>query len=164
MLRSCLLAVLLTIGLTACGDDGGKAVQVGGAMAPFTTQSLDGRSMVLPDQGRGQVIVLRFWATWCAFCKDELKAIEPIWQANRDRGLLILAVNAGQSAEVISSYVRDLGISYPVLLDDSAKIARQYGVTGLPTTYFIDRQGQVRGRLLGESDAETFRRKVEELL
>ena len=93
-----------------------------------------------------------------------MKAIEPIWQARQGDGLLVLAVNAGQEAADITKFVADLGVSYPVLLDPGAKIARAYGVTGLPMTFFIDRSGVVRGRILGEADEAAFRRKLEDLL
>lgn len=157
-----LVAVLL---LAGCGDDqGGKAPKVGEAMAPFFARSLAGDSWQLPQAAAGKVVVLRFWATWCAFCRDEMKAIEPVWRSRQGDGLLVLAVNAGQSADDIARFIADLGISYPVLLDPGSKTARAYGVTGLPMTFFIDRQGVVRGRILGEADEATFRRKVEELL
>lgn len=159
--RLFLVAALL---LSGCGDDDSKAPKVGEAMAPFTLRSMDGQSWQVPQAAAGKVVVLRFWATWCAFCKDEMKAIEPIWQARRDQGLLVLAVNAGQTADDIAKFVGDLGISYPVLLDPGSKTARLYGVTGLPMTFFVDRQGVVRGRILGETDEATFRRKLEELL
>jgi len=159
--RLFLVAALL---LSGCGDDTPSAPKLGEPMAPFSLRSLTGESWQLPQAAAGKVVVIRFWATWCAFCKDEMKAIEPIWQARRDQGLMVLAVNAGQKAEDITKFVDDLGISYPVLLDPGSKTARLYGVTGLPMTFFVDRQGVVRGRILGETDEATFRRKLEELL
>lgn len=159
--RLFLVAALL---LAGCGDDNGKAPKLGEPMAPFALRSMAGESWQLPQAAAGKVVVLRFWATWCAFCKDEMKAIEPIWLDRRDQGLLVLAVNAGQTADDIAKFVGDLGISYPVLLDPGSKTARLYGVTGLPMTFFVDRQGVVRGRILGETDEATFRRKLEELL
>lgn len=154
------LSLLTLLVLVGCGDEV-KAPKVGEAMTPFTLQSPSGERLALPVAGKR--MVLRFWATWCAFCKDEMAAIEPVWRAHQGDGLLVVAVNAGQKAEEITKFVADLGISYPVLLDPGAKVSRAYGVTGLPMTFFIDSQGVVRGRILGETDEVTFRRKVEEL-
>lgn len=151
--------------LAACGDEGAKAPIIGDSIRPFVARTLAGGEEIrLPEATAGKVVVVRFWATWCAFCKDEMKTIEPLWQQERERGLLVLAVNAGQKPEDIRDFVAELGVTYPVLLDPGAKVARAYGVTGLPMTFIVDRDGHVRHRILGESDMGAFRKMVEELL
>jgi peroxiredoxin len=157
-----LLAVLLM--LAGCGEEGGKAPHAGDAPPPFKLVALDGSSMDYPAATAGKVVVVRFWATWCPFCKDEMKVIETVWREKRDKGFEVLAVNAGQDKGDIASFIAKLGVTYPVLLDPGSKITRQYGVTGLPMTLFIGRDGKVKGRILGETDEATFRRKLEELL
>ncbi len=157
-----LLAVLVL--LAACGESGGKAPHVGDAPPAFRLSTLDGGAVDYPAQLSGKVVVLRFWATWCPFCKDEMKIIQTVWSQSHDRGLEVLAVNAGQEKGDIADFVAKLGIAYPVLLDPGSKVTRQYGVTGLPMTLFIGRDGRIKGRILGETDEATFRRKVEELL
>lgn len=161
ILRTIALACAL---LVAACDDGPGAPHVGEPMRPFSARALSGDTVDLPAAAAGKVVVLRFWATWCAFCKDEMKAIEPVWRQHRDRGLLVLAVNAGQNARDIGEFVAALEVSYPILLDPGSKITRGHGVTGLPMTFFIDREGTVRNRILGEADEATFRRIVEGLL
>ena len=156
-----LLAVALLL-LAACGDEAPKqAVQTDQPAPPFAARSLSGETMEIPA---GQVVVVRFWASWCSFCKEEMKSIEPVWRANRDKGLLVLAVNAGQSREDIEKFIAPFGLTYPILLDPGSKIARAWGVTGLPMTVFIGRDGRVKHRVLGESTPETFRNLVEGLL
>lgn len=158
-------AALALMLLAACGEDGAKAPVTGDPVRPFVARTLAGGEEIrLPEAVAGKVVVLRFWATWCAFCKDEMKAIEPLWQKERERGLVVLAVNAGQKAEDIEKFVADLGITYPVLLDPGAKVARAYGVTGLPMTFVVDREGKVRHRILGEADMDGFVKMVEGLL
>jgi peroxiredoxin len=93
-----------------------------------------------------------------------MKAIEPVWRQHRDQGLLVLAVNAGQSRQEIETFVAPMALSYPILMDPGSKIARAWGVTGLPMTVFIGRDGLVKRRILGESDEATFRAVVEGLL
>lgn len=156
------LAVLLL--LAACGESGGKAPHVGEAPPGFKLVALDGGGVDYPAQLSGKVVVLRFWATWCPFCKDEMKMIQAVWSQSRNRGLEVLAVNAGQEKGDIADFVARLGVGYPVLLDPGSKVTRQYGVTGLPMTLFVGRDGKIKGRILGETDEATFRRKVEELL
>ncbi|MEW5726395.1 MAG: TlpA disulfide reductase family protein [Pseudomonadota bacterium] len=158
-----ILALACALLVAAC-DDGPGAPHVGEPLRPFSARSLTGETIDLPAATGGKVVVLRFWATWCAFCKDEMKAIEPVWTEHRDKGLLVLAVNAGQNARDIGDFVAELGVTYPILLDPGSKITRAHGVTGLPMTFFIDREGKVRNRILGEADEATFRRIVEGLL
>ncbi len=158
-----ILALACALLVAAC-DDGPGAPHVGEPLRPFSAKTLSGAIVSLPSAAAGKVVVLRFWATWCAFCKDELKAVEPIWSEHRDRGLLVLAVNAGQNARDIGDFVAELGVSYPILLDPGSEITRGHGVIGLPMTLVIDRDGTVRNRILGEADEATFRRMVEALL
>jgi cytochrome c biogenesis protein CcmG/thiol:disulfide interchange protein DsbE len=155
------LAVLL---LAAGCDDGPGAPHVGEPVRPFAAKSLAGDTVELATAAAGKVVVVRFWASWCAFCKDEMKAIEPVWRQHRDQGLLVLAVNAGQSRQEIETFVAPMALSYPILMDPGSKIARAWGVTGLPMTVFIGRDGLVKRRILGESDEATFRAVVEGLL
>jgi peroxiredoxin len=158
------LAVLLL--LAACGDDSGgaKVPRVGDAPPAFRLTTLDGAVVEFPAQVAGKVVVVRFWATWCSFCKEEMKAVQAVWSASRDRGLEVLAVNAGQEKADITEFIARLGVAYPVLLDPGSKTARRYGVTGLPMTVIVGRDGKIKARMLGETDEATFRRKVEELL
>ncbi len=157
-----LLAVLLL--LVACGEEGGKTPHVGDAPPAFKLATLDGGAVDYPSATVGKVVVLRFWATWCPFCKDEMKMIQAVWSQSRDKGFEVLAINAGQDKGEIDPFIAKLRVSYPVLLDPGSKVTRQYGVTGLPMTLFVGRDGKVKGRILGETDEATFRRKLEELL
>jgi cytochrome c biogenesis protein CcmG/thiol:disulfide interchange protein DsbE len=157
-----LLAVLLL--LVGCGEEGGKAPHVGDAPPPFMLMAMEGGAVDYPSATAGKVVVVRFWATWCPFCKDEMKMIQTVWSQSRDKGFEVVAVNAGQDKGDIEGFIAKLGVTYPVLLDPGSKVTRQYGVTGLPMTLFIGRDGRVKGRILGETDEATFRRKLEELL
>lgn len=149
--------------LVGCGEPA-RQLQVGDPAPAFTTRRLDGSALTFPDDYRGQVVALRFWADWCRFCRDEMKAIEPIFLRLHGSGLAVLAVNVGQSQAVAERFVRSLGISYETALDPDTVVARRYGVVGLPLTYFVDRQGRVREKVLGEADAAVFERMAGGLL
>ncbi|MES9978208.1 MAG: TlpA disulfide reductase family protein, partial [Candidatus Thiodiazotropha sp. 6PLUC5] len=90
--------------------------------------------------------------------------IEPVYRKLKDKGLVILALNVRQDRETAAAFIDKLAISYGVLLDDEGATARNYGVIGLPTTFFLDRKGRLHTRIIGESSAELFEQLVSELL
>jgi cytochrome c biogenesis protein CcmG, thiol:disulfide interchange protein DsbE len=156
------LAVLALL-LTGCGPETPQLAN--GTPAPtFTLERLAGGTASFPAGYQGQVVAIRFWADWCPFCKDEMRALEPVYRKLQGHGFHILAVNVRQDAETAASFVRKLGITYETLLDGSGAVARAYGVQGLPTTFFVDGQGTLRGRILGESSPEVTERMVSDLL
>jgi peroxiredoxin len=117
-----------------------------------------------PQELKGNVIAIRFWADWCPFCKTEMRDIEPVYQKYKDQGLVILAINVRQDQSTVQAFIKDLGISYGVLLDETGEVARAYGVSGLPISFFIGRDGTLQTRILGESTPEVFETIVQELL
>ncbi len=76
----------------------------------------------------------------------------------------MVAINAGQDRATAAAFVKKIGVTYPVLLDEPSAIAKRYGVVGLPTTFFVDAGGIVRGKIVGEADAATFEREAVALL
>jgi len=160
-----LALVVVGFGLAAC-NSGAPTVQVNsGQPAPtFQTLTLDGTPVNFPAAFAGKPLVIRFWADWCKYCEGEMKAIETVYQRHRGQGLEVLAVNAGQDKPAVAAFMKKIGVSYPALLDEQSKIARSYGVVGLPTTYFVDARGIVRGKIVGEADEATFERQVADLL
>jgi peroxiredoxin len=155
------LAALLL--LAACSNEPPPKVSRGDTAPAFETVRLDGTRAQFPADFAGRPVVIRFWADWCKYCEGEMKDIEPIYRREKVRGLEVLAVNAGQDRATASAFVGKLGISYPALLDEDATIAKRYGVTGLPTTYFIDRQGRIAAKQIGEMTAAAFEQRVTEL-
>jgi peroxiredoxin len=160
--RPLLLLAASTL-LGACGDEPAKLAK-GEPTPPFELSTLGGPPIALPADLRGQVVAVRFWADWCPFCEGEMRSIEPVYQRYRDRGLRLLAINVRQDRETAAAFVEPLGISYEVLLDPDGAVARSYGVSGLPTTFFLDRQGRLAARILAESTPEVFEQVVRELL
>ncbi len=162
-LRPRLLPVLAALLLAGCGAEAPQLVN--GSPAPsFDLERLDGGRAHFPGDYRGQLVAIRFWADWCPFCKDEMTALEPVYQRLQAQGFHILAVNVRQDAATATAFVQRLGISYETLLDTSGVVARSYGVQGLPTTFFVDGDGILRTRILGESSPEVTERMVAELL
>lgn len=158
------IALLTAMLLAACSGDPPARLNVGDVAPTFRTVRLDGAPAHFPAAWAGRPVVIRFWADWCRFCEGEMKAIEAVWQRHKSRGLEVIAINAGQDRKTATDFIARIGVTYPVLLDERSKIAKGYGVVGLPTTYFVDAKGIVRAKLIGEADEATFERHALELL
>lgn len=158
-----LLGILILTLLLGCNEDH-PALSKGQALPGFALEQLAGGPLHFPNDLQGKVVAIRFWADWCPFCKTEMRDIEPIYQQYRDRGLVILAVNVRQDRATAERFIRKLAISYDVLLDSDGAVARNYGVSGLPTTFITDRSGRLHTRIIGESTPELFERIIRELL
>lgn len=101
---------------------------------------------------RGRVVLLSFWATWCPPCLDNMPALENFYRAHRDQGLTILAVASDQQGgAVVTPFLRQHGLSFMALLDSTGEVTRMYGVSSLPTTYLLDRQGRLVTVAIGDS-------------
>jgi len=162
MIRTLVLGLLLLA--AGCGGGSPAKLNIGDAAPAFRTQRLVGGDVDFPAAAAGRPLVIRFWADWCKYCEPEMKAIEVVYQRHKDKGLEVYAVNAGQDKPAVAAFIKKLGVTYPVLLDEQSAIAKRYGVMGLPTTYFVDAKGVVRGKVIGEADEAVFERHALDLL
>lgn len=158
------LMFLLIMPLLAGCDSGAPKLNIGAAAPGFSAVRLDGSAVRFPEDFRGKPVVIRFWADWCRYCEGEMQAIDRVYQRRRAQGLQVLAVNAGQDNKAVAAFIQKIGVSYPALLDEKSAIARQYGVTGLPTTFFVGADGIVKAKVVGEADEATFDRLARDLL
>ncbi len=155
--------IVLLMLLAGCEPES-PVIKVNTPAPAFALDRLDGAGVRFPEQYRGQVVAIRFWADWCPYCRAEMTALEPVYRQFRDRGLVILAINVLQPPETVAPFVQQLGVSYDVLLDRQGEVTRRYQVMSLPVTFIVDRQGIVRGRFLGESTPEAFTQAIAGLL
>ena len=120
-----------------------------GALAPdFLLGRLDGSELRLSDL-RGQPVVLNFWATWCAPCRKEIPQFVDAYERHRGEGLVIVGVNMQEGKGIVRPYAEDFGMTFPIAIDVDGEVADAYRILGLPTTYFIDREGIVRSVFTG---------------
>ncbi|MEW5745479.1 MAG: TlpA disulfide reductase family protein [Nitrospirota bacterium] len=141
----------------------GSTLQIGDSPPKIVLSDVQGRPVALFDEMRGKVVVLHFWAS-CKQCLEEVPLLNSFYRSHKDKGLVILAVNVGQSKEWIEKFLREVKVSYPVLLDANMKAARSYGVRAVPQTFIIDRKGLIRYKILGGVTEKTLKRSVLGLL
>lgn len=122
--------------------------RVGSSAPDFTLARSDGETVTLSDL-QGQAVILNFWATWCAPCRAEMPALERVYQAGQDKGLVVLGVNQMEPKERVERFLAEMKVTFPIVLDFDAEVGRIYRVYAMPTTYFIDRQGVIRDVVIG---------------
>jgi peroxiredoxin len=129
----------------------------------FARKDLAGKSVDLKNF-RGKVVLLNFWATWCAPCQLEMPAFAAWQRQYGPDGLQVIGISMDDDATPVVGLVAKLKLNYPVLMGD-ANLGRQYGgVLGLPLTYLIDRDGVLRARFQGETDLKTIERRLQTIL
>jgi cytochrome c biogenesis protein CcmG/thiol:disulfide interchange protein DsbE len=99
-------------------------------------------------------VVLNFWASWCVPCRDEAPVLERAWRRQGPDGALLVGLNQQDITDDSLAFARQLGISYLNIRDRGDSVARRYGVSGLPETFFIDRSGDVVGHVIGVVSAQ----------
>ncbi|HVA25128.1 MAG TPA: TlpA disulfide reductase family protein [Chloroflexota bacterium] len=129
-----------------------------GRPAPaFELQTLDGSNTSLAAY-RGHPAIVNFWATWCEPCKKEMPALQAASAAHPE--LVVLGVDNVESAVKVKPFVDQLGVRFPILLDQDGSVMERYQVTGLPTSFFIDRSGALRSLYRGALTPDTLRSSV----
>ncbi|HXG50369.1 MAG TPA: TlpA disulfide reductase family protein [candidate division Zixibacteria bacterium] len=137
----------------------------GAATPDFALVGVDGKKLSLKDF-RGKTVFLNFWATWCAPCREEMPAMERLYQEFKDRKFVVLAVNVKDRKQEALAFIKELRLTYPVMFDPDAQVAALYGAWGLPTTYLIGPKGEGLARAWGPADwySPAARKLIREIL
>jgi cytochrome c biogenesis protein CcmG, thiol:disulfide interchange protein DsbE len=130
----------------------------------FALTTLDGAPISLAAH-RGQIVVVNFWASWCyPACYEEAPVLEQNWRAYRERGVVVLGIAIQDTREAMEKFIRDFGLTFPNAPDPSGKVSVDYGVYGVPETFFVDRQGRIRVKHVSAVTDAVFRQTVDRLL
>lgn len=114
-----------------------------GSIAPnFVLQSVDGERIELKEL-KGKGVFLNFWGTWCGPCKQEFPYMANQYEVFKDRGVVIVAVNVGESNIAVKNFMETYGVNFPVAMDKDRQVTEAYDITPLPTTFLINPEGKV---------------------
>jgi len=114
---------------------------------------------------RGNVVVINFWASWCVPCRDEAPALQAAWDRYRDRGVVILGVNVQDLVPEAQRFLKEVKATYPIVRDRDNSVYRAYGLTGVPETFFVDRQGRIVRKFPGVvTDQEEWFKAIDDTL
>ncbi len=132
-----LLAALVTLSWPALADDAAQAAPA------FTLASRAGGQVSLADL-KGQVVMINFWASWCGPCRQEFPALDQIYAKYKPMGFTLVAINVESEKADAEKFLASTPASFPILFDPDNVVSGKYGVSAMPTTVLVDRQGRVR--------------------
>ena len=141
-----------------------RSVSLIGAPAPdFALSLFDGGELSLADL-HGSVVVVNFWASWCPPCRDEAPVLEKIWREYKDQGVVFVGVSFRDVPAKAMAFIEEFDITYPNGLDPYNRVSKAYGITGVPETFLIARDGQVVEHYIGPVSEAGLRAALKEVL
>src|SRR3990172_7615072 len=149
--------------ITLTADASGPPPRVDQPAPDFRVRGLDGQYYQLSDF-RGRPVWINFWATWCPPCRAEMPDIQEVYEENVDRGLVIIALSIGERAGTVRDYVERTGLTFAIGLDQDTAAAARYRIVGIPTHFFVDRDGVLRDWRIGSMSKKTMEQKVDEIM
>lgn len=156
--------VLGLLALLAWGLINSQRGQVQSGTAPdFMLVSFDGREITLSDL-RGQVVIINFWASWCPPCREEAAYLEQTWRKYQDQGVVFIGVDYLDTEKEALAYIEEFDITYLNGPDLGTKISEAYNIQGVPETFYVAKNGELRGLKVGPLIPPELDNKIDELL
>ncbi len=157
--------LVLAVLLAACASFAVPLPALDGAQqAPdLTLPTPEGGTFKLSDL-RGKVVFVNFWGTYCPPCVDEMPALQSVYQEMAGDGLVVVGVNVEEKPAKVAAWTQEHGITFPIALSDDGTVNPVLALRHMPTTWFVDANGVLRGKMIGQMDARIARRVAERLL
>ena len=134
---------LVLAGLVALAMPAAIAAEVGKPAPDFTLKSMSGENLKLSEMS-GNVVLVNFWASWCGPCREEMPLLNALHNKYEPLGFTVLGVNVEEDLTGAQGFLSNVPVDFPVLLDSSNKVSKQYQVIAMPTTVMVDRDGNMR--------------------
>jgi cytochrome c biogenesis protein CcmG, thiol:disulfide interchange protein DsbE len=166
MIRRATTAALLTLSLLlALLPLRAQAVGQGAVAPEIGLPDRSGKLVKIADL-KGRVVIVDFWASWCAPCREELPVLDALYRKYRDKGLVVVAVGQDKEPENLAKFLRASPLSFPVVHDAKGAVAARYEPPKMPSSYVVDRKGLIRHLHAGfkASDKSALERELKQLL
>jgi peroxiredoxin len=151
MIRLLISAASCALGFAAAAPAADLKLWKGGPTPALELRDLEGRLHRLADY-QGRVVLVNFWATWCAPCRDEMPSIQRLKDRLAGKPFAVLAVNLDEPVERVRRFLSTMRLDFTILLDTDKSAARAWGARILPASYVIGTDGRIRYTLVGELD------------
>ena len=156
--------LLLFLGLLAWGLVRSRRGPVESGQAPdFTLTSFDGQTITLSELS-GKVVIINFWASWCIPCREEAAYLEQTWRKYKYQGVIFIGVDYADTEKQALAYIREFDITYFNGPDLGTRISQAYHIKGVPETYYVAKNGELRGVQIGPLASPQLDNKIEALL
>lgn len=166
-MRAACLTGFVAFGLVCLKTTSALAQEASPARTPapdWQLNDLNGKTVKFSDF-RGKVVILDFWATWCAPCRVEIPNFVELQKQYGDKGLRVLGVSLDeQGPEVVKKFVKQFGVTYPIVIGNQKIVEAYGGINAIPTTFVIDRQGRIVSSHMGYDDKAAFENEIQSLL
>jgi cytochrome c biogenesis protein CcmG/thiol:disulfide interchange protein DsbE len=163
-------ALALVLGLLGLlvwkiASDDAPVARVGEPVPRFDLPTLDDDGRVAIVDYIGRPMVINFWATWCRPCRDEAPLLEAAWREYRDRGVIFIGVDTNDFTGDAKDFVDEFRVTYPIAYDGPGRLWEPWGLTALPETFIVDRDGTIVEHRIGEyPDAAELEASIEKAL